>query len=111
MSRGEPIGLVDDRGCPVNDNVEDDLLYPIDELAYLSGCYRYHLNNDPVHDGWIIDDATLEKFANSIIRRCAEICTKQSLYYAENDKLEASGAAGCCGRLILQDFNVNFVQV
>ena len=109
MSRGGPIGTVDDRGEP-DDVYSESLLYPVDQLAYLAGCYRHSLCNDPVHDGWIIDDVTLEKFANSIIRRCVEICTKQSLHYAENGKREASGAAGCCGHLILQDFNVNFVQ-
>ena len=42
----------------------------IDQLAFLSGCYRHKLSNsDP--SGWIISDEDLRKFAELLIRECA----------------------------------------
>lgn len=56
-------------------NPLDEFDNPIDKLAYLSGCYRAkHIDPRPHGiEGYIINDATLEEFAQSIIRECANI--------------------------------------
>lgn len=38
----------------------------IGKLAFLAGCHKRKLINDPDGDGWIIDDSVLEKFAELI---------------------------------------------
>lgn len=47
-----------------------------------------------------------EKFAELILQKCAEIATKQSMHYAEQNKMEQSGAAGTVGHLIFNHFGV-----
>lgn len=43
----------------------------IDQLAFLSGCFKYKLSNDVVvPDGWIISDELLRKFSELIVREC-----------------------------------------
>lgn len=44
----------------------------IGKLAFQSGCHKRKLCNHPDGDGWIINDDTLEKFAELIVRECAE---------------------------------------
>ena len=45
----------------------------IDQLAFLSGCFKHRLSNDKVvSDGWIIPDELLRKFAELIVRECAD---------------------------------------
>ena len=48
-----------------------------------------------------------EKFAQLIVRECAEVCRKQSFHYAEhNNKGSAASAADVCRILIKQHFGV-----
>ena len=48
----------------------------IEQLAFLSGCHQHELcNGNP--SGWIIPDESLRKFAELIVRECAQIATEQ----------------------------------
>lgn len=52
----------------------------IEQLAFLSGCTKHRLSNDPViPDGWIIPDETLRKFAELIVKECANICRDRKM--------------------------------
>ena len=43
-----------------------------DQLAFLAGCHKHRLSNDKaIPDGWIITDESLRKFAELIVRECA----------------------------------------
>ena len=43
----------------------------IEKLAFLAGCTKHRLANDPeIPDGWIVPDDVLKKFAELIIREC-----------------------------------------
>jgi len=44
----------------------------IGKLAFLAGCHKRKLVNDPDGDGWIIDDNTLALFAELIVQKCAD---------------------------------------
>ena len=50
----------------------------IDELAFQAGCTK-HSYHDPAHpdlDGFIIHQTVLDKFAESIVRKCMELGDK-----------------------------------
>lgn len=50
----------------------------------------------------------LEKFAELIVRKCAEVCKAQSLHYAEhNNRGSAASAADVCCFLIKDHFGIN----
>ena len=62
----------------------------IDQLAFLSGCFKHKLSNDKVvPDGWIIPDELLRKFAELIVRECANHI-RDSIQTMERGKLRAS---------------------
>lgn len=52
----------------------------IDELAFAAGCHR-HKYWDPKHpdlEGFIINQAALDKFAELIVRECMDIVSDES---------------------------------
>lgn len=55
----------------------------IDEIAFEAGCHR-HKYWDPKHpdlEGFIISQATLDKFAQLIIKKCILMCETQEYHY------------------------------
>ena len=67
----------------------------IDELAWQAGCHKT-MQHDPVRpegSGWIIDQETLDKFAELIVNECSDICFNREYAY------------GCaCGEAIQRHF-------
>lgn len=54
----------------------------VEQLAFLSGCFKHKLSNDVVvPDGWIIPDELLRKFALLIVKECANKLATRASYY------------------------------
>lgn len=72
----------------------------IDQLAFIAECNKHRYSNDKVvPDGWIIPDESLRKFAELIVRECANICFSE----AESHSM-AFGEH--CGVVIKEHFGV-----
>jgi hypothetical protein len=53
----------------------------IEQLAFVSGCHQHQLcNSNPT--GWIIPDESLRKFAELIVRKCANIADEAEPFFA-----------------------------
>lgn len=64
-------------------NPLDEFDNPIDKIAYLSGCYRAkHIDPRPGGlDGYVINDATLDEFANRIVKETISEMIQQMWNY------------------------------
>ena len=61
---------------------------PVGKLAFLTGCYKHSINNSP-YDGWIISDDNLRKFAELIVKECAD--TIKSNQWAKDNQAWSKG--------------------
>lgn len=67
----------------------------IEKLAFLAGCTKHRLANDPeIPDGWIVPDDVLKKFAELIVQDCRDMFMVNSVSWnLLNEKLEHFGVA------------------
>lgn len=72
---------------------DDDI---IEQLAFVSGCHQHQLcNGNP--SGWIIPEESLRKFAELIVRECADVAF---------DEYAATNGAASGESAILKHFGV-----
>ena len=94
-------------------NAVDDEYELLDILQYQSGCASISYN-DPNHPtlagktAYICTQEQLDKFAESIIQECVDVCNRQAKAYAEtNNRAPATYTADALGRMIKMHFEVN----
>ena len=80
----------------------------IDELAFAAGCHR-HKYWDPKHpdlEGFIINQAALDKFAELLLEECMTTVLKESKWYWDKDEFESSNAIQNAARRLKEHFGV-----